>query len=47
MDKTQLFRYYDTHSLDQRGSIIAEYIWIDGTGLDIRGKAKTITKPVT
>ena len=26
-------------SLDQSGRIIAEYIWIGGTGLDTRSKA--------
>ena len=43
----QLFKNYSYHNLDQRGSIIAEYVWIDGSGLGLRSKAKTITKPVT
>ena len=46
MDKDQLFRYYNYNNLEQRGSIIAEYIWIDGSGLTLRSKAKTITRPV-
>jgi glutamine synthetase len=46
MDREQLFRYYNYNNLEQRGSIIAEYVWIDGTGLNVRSKAKTITKPV-
>ena len=46
MDREQLFRYYSYNNLEQRGSIIAEYVWIDGTGLNVRSKAKTITKPV-
>ena len=32
--------------MDQRGSVIAEYIWIDGSGLTLRSKAKTITHDV-
>lgn len=32
--------------MDQRGSIVAEYMWIDGTGITIRAKARTLTKKV-
>lgn len=32
--------------LDQRGAIIAEYVWIDGTG-DVRSKSKTLDARVT
>ena len=46
MDKEHLFKFYSYNNLDQRGSIIAEYIWIDGSGLTLRSKAKTITRPV-
>lgn len=46
MDKQSLQNFYQYRDLDQRGSIIAEYVWIDGTGLNVRSKAKTITKPV-
>ena len=46
MEREQLFRFYNYLNLEQRGSIIAEYVWIDGTGLNLRSKAKTITKPV-
>lgn len=46
MEREQLFRFYNYLNLEQRGAIIAEYVWIDGTGLNLRSKAKTITKPV-
>jgi glutamine synthetase len=35
-------QYYQ--QLDQKGSIMAEYIWIGGNGGDLRGKTKTLTK---
>ncbi|CAM9826425.1 unnamed protein product, partial [Choristocarpus tenellus] len=31
-------------NLDQRGKIVAEYIWIGGSGQDIRCKARTLNK---
>lgn len=34
------------HSLDQSGSIIAEYVWLDGSGITLRAKCRTLTKPV-
>jgi len=47
MEKNQLFTYYTYRNLSQKGSIVAEYIWIDGSGLQIRSKAKTIPHKVT
>lgn len=35
-----------TKTLDQRGSIIAEYIWIDG-GQAMRAKCRTLTKKIS
>jgi len=46
MEREQLFRFYNYNNLEQRGSTIAEYVWIDGSGLTLRSKAKTITKPI-
>lgn len=46
MEAQQFHRYYNYQNLEQRGSTIAEYVWIDGSGLTLRSKAKTITKPV-
>ena len=48
MEKEQLFRFYNNlNHLDQKGSSVAEYVWIDGSGLQLRSKAKTVTKAVT
>ena len=33
------------NDLDQRGKVIAEYIWIDGA-LDMRAKARTLEGPI-
>jgi len=43
MDRESLFKFYNYGNLEQRGSIIAEYVWIDGSGLTLRSKAKTLT----
>lgn len=40
----QLFNFYrDVSKLPQNGNIIAEYIWVDGSGLTLRSKARTLT----
>lgn len=43
--KEQLAAKTMFNDLDQKGKVIAEYIWIDG-GLDIRGKARTLEAKV-
>ena len=37
---------FNFRNLDQKGTTIVEYVWIGGTGHDIRSKAKTVNGPV-
>ena len=42
----KLFRNYNYLNFEQRGWVNAEYVWIDGSGLQLRSKAKTITHQI-
>lgn len=45
--QNQLVRFYkDLNVFDQTEKIIAEYVWIDGTDLNMRSKAKTLPHKV-
>jgi glutamine synthetase len=44
----QLYNQYNVlHNIDQSGKVVAEYVWIDGSGITLRSKCKTIDKKVT
>jgi len=37
---------FDYISLDQNGKVMVEYVWIGGSGEDLRSKSKTYNKPI-
>jgi glutamine synthetase len=48
MHMEQMYNQYAAALFDlpQFGSIIAEYVWIDGSGITLRSKARTLTKKI-
>jgi glutamine synthetase len=40
-------QYNILHNIDQSGRVVAEYVWIDGTGITLRAKCKTLDHKVT
>lgn len=49
MENNNIFSnfYSDLPILDEGDSTVAEYVWIDGSGITLRSKSKTITHKVT
>jgi glutamine synthetase len=47
MYKTKKTNDFDYHSLSQNNQVIVEYVWIGGTGTDIRSKTKTYSREIT
>lgn len=44
----QFLNFYSSNyaSMEQYGQVMAEYVWIDGTGITLRSKSKTLPNKV-
>ena len=47
MDNVLSNFYDDLPILDEGDNTVAEYVWIDGSGITLRSKARTLSKNVT